>query len=141
MRERLGFRERFPMPGEGILCCKNNKERGLFNGGMGTLRNLEIRPDGAYRITANIEGNFQKNLLTDPYLFYQHFDNGTSKYDWKKKRPNWFDWSACISVHKAQGSGYQHVTLIDNSSSFREYKNHHLYTGLTRAESGLIVLI
>lgn len=141
MRARLGFTEKFPMTGESVICCKNNKERGLFNGGLGTLRKLEIRPDGAFRITADVEGNFQKNLLTDPYLFHQHFDNGESKYDFKKKRPNWFDWSNCISVHKAQGSGFKHITLIDNSSSFRENAAKHLYTGITRAEEGLIVLI
>lgn len=141
MRNQLGYKDVIPMPGERILCCKNNKERGLFNGGAGILKELKILDNGAWKITAEVEGQFQKDLITDPFLFRQHFDNGASQRDFKKKRPNEFDWGYIWSVHKAQGSGWPHVTLIDNSASFRENRWKHLYTGITRAESGLIILI
>ena len=141
MRHHLGYGDFMPMPGEKILCCKNNRERGLFNGGAGILKKLEIQDNGAWKITAEVEGSFHKNLITDPYLFQQHFNAGASVRDFKKKRPNEFDWGYIWSVHKAQGSGWPHVTLIDNSASFRENRWKHLYTGITRAESGLTVLI
>lgn len=141
MRKQLGFEGMLPLPGERIICRKNNKEKGLFNGGAGTLKRLDIRHDGAFLITGEVEGNFQKNLITDPYLFQQHFDNGASKKDFKKRRPNEFDWGYVWSVHSAQGSGWPHVTLIDNSGSFREDEHKHRYTGITRAESGLTILV
>lgn len=140
MRKEAGFYERFPQAGERILCCKNNKKEGLFNGSAGILDKLEIAPDGAYKISGLIEDQHQKNLRSDPFLFRQHFDEGASQRDYAKKYPNEFDWGYVWSVHKAQGSGWPHVTLIDNSSSFRENKWKHLYTGITRAESGLVVL-
>lgn len=141
MRRQLGFGGCMPLPGERILCCKNNKEKGLFNGGAGILRKLEVMESGGWKITGDIEGRFQKDLLTDPFLFQQHFTEGTTQRDIKKKRPNEFDWGYIWSVHKAQGSGWPHVTLIDNSPSFRENRWKHLYTGLTRAETGLTVLV
>jgi len=141
MRQRLGYGDMLPMPGERILCCKNIKERGLFNGGAGILKKLEMLDNGAWKITAEVEGSFHKNLISDPYLFKQHFDAGASVRDFKKKIPNEFDWGYIWSVHKAQGSGWPHVTLIDNSASFRENRWKHLYTGITRAESGLTVLV
>lgn len=141
MRGALGFKDIIPMSGERILCCKNNKDRGLFNGGAGILKEVKILDNGAWKITGDIEGQFQKDLITDPFLFRQHFDAGASQRDFKKKRPNEFDWGYIWSVHKAQGSGWPHVTLIDNSSSFRENRWKHLYTGITRAESGLTVLV
>lgn len=140
MRERLGFKEPIPMPGERILCCKNNKERGLFNGGQGALAKLDVIHDGGYKITGNIEGMFQKNLLCDPYLFRQHFDQGASQCDFRKKRMQ-FDWGYTLTCHKAQGSSWQHITIIDDSDSFRESKWLWLYTALTRAEDGLTLLV
>lgn len=140
MRERLGFNEQFPMTGERIICKKNNKDKGLFNGAMGTLKQLKINENGAYKITADIEGNFQKDLLTDPYLFRQHFDNGALKRDFKKKYKNEADWSYIITCHSSQGSSWPHVTIIDDSDSFKESKWNWLYTSLTRAEEGLIIL-
>jgi exodeoxyribonuclease-5 len=141
MRKEQGFGGVLPCVGERILCCKNNKDKGLFNGGAGILKKLEIMENGGWKIAADVEGRFQKDLITDPFLFRQHFDNGASVRDFKKKRPNEFDWGYILSVHKAQGSGWPHVTLIDNSPSFREDRWKHLYTGITRAESGLTVLV
>ncbi len=141
MRERLGFTGPVPLPGEKILCKKNNKDLGIFNGGAGILEKLDIREmDNSYILTGQIEDRLIKKVVTDPYLFNQHFDNGASQKEWKKKRQE-FDWAYIWSVHSAQGSGWPHVTLLDNSSSFREEKAKHLYTGITRAESGLIILV
>lgn len=141
MRKEQGFGDVLPMPGEKILCCKNNKNNGLFNGGAGTLQELKIKgAAGDWRITGTIEGEAHKDLLTDPFLFRQHFDSGVSQRDFKRKFPNEFDWGYIWSVHKAQGTGWPHVTLIDNSPSFREDRWKHLYTGITRAEKGLTLL-
>lgn len=140
MRGRLGYGGIMPLPGERILCCKNNKDTGLFNGGIGTLQKLQVKDNGTWLITGIIEGRLHKNLRVDPYLFQQHFDEGTSKRDFKGKLPHEFDWAYALTCHKAQGSSWPHVTVIDDSSSFRESKWKWLYTALTRAESGLTVL-
>lgn len=141
MRKELGFRDTIPMAGEKILACKNNKNEGFFNGSSGYLKKLEMNKSGDWILDAEIENVIHQKLITDPYLFFQHFDNGASKRNFTKKGRNEFDWGYVWSVHKAQGSGWPHVTLIDNSESFRENRWKHLYTGLTRAESGLTVLV
>lgn len=140
LRHRLGYTEPFPMAGEKIICCKNNKNKGIFNGGMGEIQEIEMANSDAYKMKVNIEGTNYKNLMVDPFMFRQHFDPNPVKGDWKKK---WemADWSAVLSVHKSQGSGFPHVTLLENSDSFREHKWKHLYTAITRAEAGLIILV
>lgn len=140
MRHRLHFKESIPMAGEKILCCKNNKQQGLFNGGAGFLTKIDILDQKRWRISCEIEGNFHKNLTVDPYLFHRHFDGGMAKPNFRTT-PNEFDWGYIWSVHKAQGSSWPHVTLIDNSSSFRENRWKHLYTAITRAETGLTLLM
>ena len=97
-------------------------------------------PDGGYKITADIEGNFQKDLVTDPYLFRQHFDNGESKRTIKKKYKNEFDYSYVITCHSAQGSSWKHCTIVDDANSFRENCHNWRYTAITRAEEGLLIL-
>lgn len=151
MRKELGFSGPLPIVGERVMCCKNNKEYGLFNGGMGTLTKLEIKSGydaakeqstvDAYRMNVRMEdSNFEKKkLLVDPFLFNQHFDNGASVRN-RNKKPNEFDWSYCISVHKAQGSQWPHVTMINDAKSFRDNAHRWMYTAITRAESGLIIL-
>ena len=160
MRNRLGYNGVWPQIGERILCCKNNREKGLYNGGMGVLRKLEIRDPtmqwhDAYdispfdydkenykiRIEAEIEGTPHHKLVADPTLFKQHFDSGASKKNPKSKIPNEFDWGYVLTCHKAQGSSFNHVTLIDDSDSFRESKFKWLYTGITRSETGLTILV
>lgn len=140
MRQRLGYTEQFPMVGERIICCKNNTQKGLFNGAMGELKKIEKVNSGAYKMTADIEGSMHKNLMVDPYMFRQHFESAPTKANWKKK---WecFDFSHVITCHKSQGSGFPHVTVIDDSDSFRENKWLWLYTAISRAEEGLILLI
>ncbi len=34
MRERRGFAEPLPMAGDKLVCLRNNRRKGLFNGGL-----------------------------------------------------------------------------------------------------------
>ena len=140
MRKKLGFTEPFPVASERIICCKNDKNFGLFNGGMGHIKSISPHSDGAYKIAANIEGVNYKKMIVDGHLFRQHFTADTMKASWKKKLKE-FDWSYVITCHKAQGSGFPDVTVIDDSDSFREHKWRWLYTAATRAETGLTILV
>lgn len=141
MRKRLGFLDTMPEVGERIMCCKNNKEKNLWNGIDGKLLKIQQSYDNFPIYDVEMDGQITKDLKTDHYLFRQHFDNGASKQDYKKRLKNWFDWAYCVSVHKSQGSGYDDVTLIDNSGSFREHARNHLYTAITRAERNLTILM
>src|SRR5205085_10733951 len=37
MRERRGFPEPLPMQGDKLVCLRNNRRKGLFNGGLWTV--------------------------------------------------------------------------------------------------------
>ena len=140
MRQRLGFTEKMPMAGERIICCKNNHQKGLFNGAMGEVISVERLDSSVYIMNADIEGISRKKLRVDSYLFNQHFEANPVKADWKKKLDT-ADWAYAITCHKAQGSGFPHCTVIDDSDAFRESKWKWLYTAATRAENGLIILV
>ena len=45
-----------------------------------------------------------------------------------------------LTVHKAQGSQWERVCLVDESWCFREQRSRWLYTGITRAADLLTVV-
>ena len=52
-----------------------------------------------------------------------------------------FDYGYALTVHKAQGSQWNHVILFDESFAFREHRNRWLYTGITRAAERLTIVV
>jgi exodeoxyribonuclease-5 len=52
-----------------------------------------------------------------------------------------FDYGYALTVHKAQGSQWNHVILFDESFAFREHRNRWLYTGITRAAEQLTIVV
>lgn len=148
IRNALMHTSELPAIGERLMCCKNNHAEGIFNGMMGRLTNIEnnnIRMPGCVTIDFHLddEEDISKNLITDPYLFANHKAFGkANKVLWEKGNPflNEFDFAYAITCHKSQGSQYPHVTIVDDSASFRLDQNKWLYTAITRAETGLTIL-
>jgi len=155
IRNHLGFKGEYPLKGERVICCKNSRDDILFNGQMGVMKRdvnklSETEYDEEYLKNFKVVMDDEKeshSLNVDPYLFQGHFlSNGKAdKIPYIKGREikffNEFDWGYAITCHKAQGSQWNHVTIIDDSASFREDKNRWLYTAITRAETGLTLLM
>lgn len=151
IRKRLGFDTPHPVKGERLICCKNNKQEGFFNGSLGVLEHYKIIPpkdlEGEpYRLDVKFDDkdDMQKELVVDTYLFRNHFTNGiTQKAEWYKGRPRYeeFDWGYVLTCHKAQGSSWRDVTVVNDSMSFRDNQKEWLYTAITRAEEKLTILM
>lgn len=149
IRTHLGIKSREPQVGETIICCRNNHALGIFNGAIGTLLAVreEQHPTGRiYMMEVAIEGvdKTLKDIPVDPFHFENHFNNGTSQKRQilkKEDRLEEFDWGYALTAHKAQGTSWPHVTVIDDSRSFKENRNNWIYTSLTRAETGLTILL
>ena len=144
IRRMRGFAGEMPQPGERVICCRNNREEGLFNGGLGTLLKLEGEESEAWKLDVQME-DFDKphhGLLVDGYLFRRHFTNGATQ---KMKLPRGmrldeYDWAYALTCHKSQGSQFPDVTVIDDSGFFRENRDKWRYTAITRSEANLSVL-
>lgn len=143
-RKRLGF-ELFPYPqaGEKLICCQNDAEVGLFNGIMGISfspandpgshsRKCEVyfKPQseewkiGAVAWKSMFERNYHEHMKEPEYT------KGIQK----------FDFGYALTCHKAQGSEWNTVTVIDESYMFKENANKWLYTAITRAQERLILI-
>ena len=149
IRKLRGFEGEIPQVGEKVICCRNNREEGLFNGGMGMLTSIATEYDGwpeTFLMDVKMEDLDQPNtgLQVDPYLFRKHFTNGEAKKMTVVKgmpRFDEFDLGYLLTAHKSQGSSWPDVTVIDDSGSFRENRHKWLYTSITRSEKALTVLV
>jgi exodeoxyribonuclease V len=148
IRKIRGFDGEAPQVGERLICCRNNREEGLFNGGMGILRSIKPDKDisGAYKMDIDMEDLDARSvgLHVDPYLFRRHFTSGEAKKLELPKgvqRLDEYDYSACLTAHKSQGSQFPDVTVIDDSAAFREHRDKWRYTVATRSEEKLTILL
>jgi exodeoxyribonuclease-5 len=141
MRLRRSFDEELPVAGERLVCLRNNKRKGLFNGGLwevserGKARakiiTMRIRPqdEGAKR---------EVKVSVRP----ECFTGGIEAMEWSQRKIyDEFDYGYVLTVHKSQGSQWDDVVLFDESFAFPESRERWLYTGITRAAKKLTLVV
>lgn len=141
IRRLRGFDGSSPCRGEKLICVKNNREAGLINGILGDLvSDPRIDGDGMFMLDVHMDGADKpmKKLTVHPYHFTQHFTQYIEPRI--KKGIEQFDWGYVLTCHKAQGSEFPDVTLIDDAGHFPENRKEWLYTGLTRASDYLTLM-
>ena len=142
-------------PMEKIICLKNQNELGLINGMFITLDDIVdegthffsarawnedgeplgplLDADGARGRLRFYKGHFEDHLAFDPHRHDR---------DWRVKRQlseASFGWA--ITCHKAQGSQWENVIVWDDGLGQSEAdRRRWLYTAITRAERGLVIL-
>src|SRR5215468_4047075 len=144
MRERRGFEDEMPSAGDKLVCLRNNRRKGLFNGGLWTVKERS----GRKGIKAGI---MTMRLLPDDEtatrgvkvsVRSECFYGGIEQVDWQRRKPyDEFDYGYVLTVHKAQGSQWNDVVLFDESFAFPESRERWLYTGVTRAAKKLTMVM
>ena len=143
IRAQRGYDGNRPLVGERVLCCRNNRELGLFNGQLGIMReskpSKEIGPPHIEMLLDMDDVEEPIKAQVHPYLFDQHFEDNAPRPKIGKGVCE-FDWGYVLTCHKSQGSQWPRITVIDDSRSFREDRWKWLYTAITRAESELTII-
>src|SRR5262245_1072895 len=141
LRQRRGFADALPMAGDKLVCLRNNRRKGLFNGALWLvgerpkprrqILRMRLRPDDDL-------GERMIKVSVRP----ECFTGGIEQLDWPaRKRYDEFDFGYVLTVHKAQGSQWDDVVLFDESRAFSDNRNRWLYTGVTRAAKRLTVVV
>ena len=145
MRERRGCTDGMPEAGDKLVCLRNNRKKGLFNGGLWTVKERGARKGGTKA------GIMSLRLLPDDEtatrgvkvsVRSECFTGGIEQVDWSRRKPyDEFDYGYVLTVHKAQGSQWDDVVLFDESFAFPDSRERWLYTGVTRAAKRLTVVV
>jgi exodeoxyribonuclease-5 len=140
MRQRRGFTDTMPEAGDKLVCLRNNRKKGLFNGGLWSVKErggkkgimtMRLMPDDE-TATRGVKVSVRPEC----------FVGGLEQMDWQQRRPyDEFDYGYVLTVHKSQGSQWDDVVLFDESAAFSESRERWLYTGVTRAAKRLTIVM
>ncbi len=141
MRELLGYGAERPQVGEKLVCLRNDKKKGLLNGGTWTVQTVHADRGAKLSMSVKPEEEPDRKAVRIgvlPAFFEGREDElppGT------RRDSDQFDYGYSLTVHKAQGSQWDDVVLFDESFAFREHRDRWLYTALTRAAGRITIVI
>ncbi len=140
IRDLNGFKEALPAAGDRLVCLRNDRTKGLINGGLWRVEALGGVVKDFLRMTVRSEDEVAAKSVKVAVL--KAFFEGTEAelaYPLRRESDE-FDYGYALTVHKAQGSQWDDVLLFDESFAFREHRARWLYTGVTRAAKRLTVV-
>jgi Mesyanzhinovviridae Dda-like helicase len=147
IRANLGRPEGQVVPGDRIMCLTNNKTMGVFNGQQFDV--LEANPGtlGPELIVTDDEG-IQRRMLAHSAGFMGQGQQEAAKaaYLGGKGQRGLFTFANVITVHKAQGSEWDSVFVVNESRgvaarSGMRTATRWLYTAVSRASEKVTVSV
>ena len=138
IREHLGFEGHLPQAGDRLVCLRNNYDRGLLNGSQWkVLEVFEVDTDRTILSIESEEG-FRQELVAWNHYFE---DRDKELSPWNIRTHEAFDFGYALTCHKAQGSQWPRVLVIDESYVFpKRDRRRWLYTAITRASQGVTII-
>ena len=154
VRNKYGFTNNEPYPGEKIIFLKNNYLSKVLNGMLGKVLFFMYEAKNVYELTVSIDGyeHPYSGLVYDGCFGKEKYDEFTSELNdrrFKKiiKNSNHgsidlCDFGYCVSVHKFQGSESKKVIIFQEKNYYwdEEFMKRWLYTGITRAKEKVFII-
>lgn len=141
IRELKGFDSQFPEMGDRLVCLRNNHVKGLLNGSLWQPKKLGLTAERI--ISLDVESLDDTDAGVVDVTVPEAFFLGKEKdLDWQIKRNNdefTFGWA--LTCHKSQGSQWDNVYIVDESSVFQEKAARWRYTAITRAAERLTIVV
>jgi exodeoxyribonuclease-5 len=147
MKRAAGFAGAYPEGrGEKIICLKNRHDLGLVNGMFLELSAIEDRNEHCF--TAAVVTEDGETIPGRQWFYKGHFDDQVTPDPDRERRDSFLRrglvesvWGYAITCHKAQGSQWENVIVHDDGyGRSAEDRARWLYTAITRAERGLVIL-
>lgn len=142
MRVLLGRASHLPEQGDRLVCLRNDKEKQLLNGGLWEV-STAASPNS--RKIVKLQATSQDDpAITWPVKLEipEQFFLGTedSLNHWARRESDEFDYGYALTTHKAQGSQWANVLVMDESNVFKEDARKWIYTAITRAAERVTVV-
>jgi len=129
----------YPVVDDKLVCLRNNGMLGLLNGSLWRVK--KTTPPAMCRIGLDIEP-YDGDRLGMSCVAHENFFLGTEEkipfYEMREAES--FDYGYALTVHKSQGSQWDNVLVLDESSSFKADADRWLYTAVTRAAERVTVV-
>lgn len=135
MRQRLRFPDGVPVVGDKVVCLRNIRRSGVYNGQSGTVE--AIRDAGDYMYSMRVQ--MDSGVTYVGSAVKAQFDSSTLLAN---ERGELWDFGYALTCHKAQGSEADEVVVLaETMRGTPEEKRQWLYTAVTRSISRLTICI
>ena len=137
-RQHLRILSAWPVPGEPVMCLKNDHEMGVLNGAVYTL--LDIRDSVGGHGELRGRGldirlvNERDEEVTVHNSWFEELDENTKDDDYTTG----FTYAYAATVHKAQSDQWPFVIIVDEYAR-REDREKFIYTAITRAQERVLI--
>ena len=129
-----------PVPGDRLVCLRNNRQNGLLNGQIWIAKQVKRKGKQILQMLLASEDDQRIDLMVHSHeYFFAGREDELPHYE--RRKFDEFTFGYCLTVHKAQGSQWDSVYLFDESRVFREDALKWTYTGLTRAAEKITVVM
>lgn len=132
-----------PVVGDLVVCLKNNKHTGVYNGMIGTITGVSRPKNTTYK--KNDVTVIGLNVMFpdgDRYSGYALLEQFGLEQKWDpffySENVDLWDFGYALTVHKAQGSQAERVLVIEEKMRNTDHKRW-LYTAVTRASDDLTI--
>jgi exodeoxyribonuclease V len=123
------------------VCLRNDKTKGLLNGGTWLIQALRGFRNDLLRMDVIPEDESRRKPV-DVSVLKAFFEGAEEDIPFAMRRESdEFTYGYALTVHKAQGSQWDDLVLFDESYAFREHRSRWLYTALTRAAERVTVVL
>lgn len=143
IRRMIGRAGDMPEVDDRLVCLKNDRSAGIFNGGIFKVTALLPKKSDALHVTFEVASEDFPNR--PPFAVKARrecFSGGLEDVDWRDLRgTQQFDYGYALTCHKAQGSQWDDVIVYDESGTFRDDWRRWLYTAITRASDRITVVV
>lgn len=139
-----------PMPGDRLVCLRNDRELGLFNGAQFTVSEASCDVDSR-TAEMKIVDEDGRQLAVSSWLHHMIGANHDEQRALEKELTDMgprrrdmaeFDYAYALTCHKSQGSQWPDVLVFDESQAFgQDVGRRWLYTAVTRASEKLTVIL
>jgi exodeoxyribonuclease-5 len=146
-RNMLGRNHRYPVKGDRLISGDNLHDYGIYNGStFSALRDAEQFASTGRRTDLAIQAmmddtNEAKEVKSSTVRFdkYEEGDSEDPRYKMAKLKRKIIDadYAYCLTVHKSQGSQWDHVIILDDGflrwRGKEKERRAWMYTAITRA--------
>jgi exodeoxyribonuclease V len=143
IRQKQHIEDPLPVAGDKLVCLRNNRKKGLFNGGLWRVKSRTQSRSKSQIIGMRLapDEDFSQKV-TKVSVRGDCFAGAIEAIPWEQRKPyDEFDYGYVLTVHKSQGSQWDDVVLFDESFAFSDSRARWLYTGVTRAARRLSVVV
>lgn len=146
MRELLGRSGPMPQVTDTLVCLKNDRNKGIFNGGLWRVEEMLKRRRGHLNdhcIRMHVASlDFEHSTPVEVRVREEFFKGAGHEIPWRElSGTQQFDYGYALTVHKAQGSQWNAVCLFDESGAFASDRARWAYTAVTRAAEKITIIL